>query len=189
MSRLAGAVGGFPEAKYRLTVPSTLMNGQYTLAQDLSGKVQEGIKSASEANVRDPQAAAGQYSGSKGDGTSLILSGIYGRVKAPEQQRDRMLRGVGDAEGAIIVVPPMDATPAGSDVRISCQVVTKSQGAFSVTFPTCAWGDSNTVGSVSVVGPASSGQKAVDVDVDRAAELTVKVLNEVRRPVGSGSRR
>ncbi|WP_438296034.1 hypothetical protein [Streptomyces sp. HUAS TT7] len=189
VSKLAGAAGGFPEAKYRLTVPPTLLNGQYTLAQDLSEKSQDGLKNASQADVRDPQAAAGQYSGAKGDGTSLVLSGIYGRVKAPEKQRDSMLRGGRNADGVTVAMPPRDATPAGSDVRISCQVLTKSQGAFSVTFPMCAWGDRNTVGSVGVVSPASAGQKPSDVDVDQAAELTVRVRNEVRRPIGSGSTR
>jgi hypothetical protein len=184
VGRLAGAAGGFPEAKYRLTVPQTLLNGQYTLAQDLSDQGREGLKDASQADIRDPQAAMGQYSGAKGDGTSMILSGIYGRVKAPERQRDSMLRGAREADGATTVTPPKDATPAGSDVRIFCQVLTKTQGALSVTFPMCAWGDSNTVGSVGVVSPASAAQQPADVDVAGAAELAVKVRDEVRKPIG-----
>ncbi|GAA2454644.1 hypothetical protein ACFPFX_33960 [Streptomyces mauvecolor] len=189
VSKLAGAAGGFPEAKYRLTVPPTLLNGQYTLAQDLTEKSQESLKNASQRDIRDPQGAAGQYSGAKGDGTSLVFSGVYGRVKNPAKQRDSMLRGAREGDGATIVTPPKDATPAGSDVKITCQVLSKSQGAFSVTFPMCAWGDSNTVGSVGVVSPASAGQNPSDIDVAQAAELTVKVRNEVRRPIGSGSTR
>ncbi|MEV5943953.1 hypothetical protein [Streptomyces sp. NPDC051994] len=184
VTELLGTAGGFPEAKYRLTVPQTILNGQYTLAQDLSEKGRESLKNTSQADIRDPQPAMGQYSGAKGDGTSMVLSGIYGRVKAPERERDSMLRGAREADGATIVMQPKDATPAGSDVRIFCQVLTKTQGALSVTFPMCAWGDSNTVGSVGVVSPASLGQKPTDVDVTAAAELAVKVRNEVRKPIG-----
>ncbi|MFF4182738.1 hypothetical protein ACFYZ9_06080 [Streptomyces sp. NPDC001691] len=184
VNRLLGAAGGFPEAKYRLTVPPTLMNGQYTLAQDLSEKCREGLKGSSQADIRDPRAAVGQYAGAKGDGTSMVLSGIYGRVKSPERERDSMLRGAREADGATVAVPAKDATPAGSEVRIHCQVLTKSQGALSVTFPMCAWGDGNTVGSVAVVSPASAGQKAADIDIAEAAGLTAKVRDEIRKPIG-----
>lgn len=186
-SRLAGVASGFPEAEYRLDVPATLLNGQYTLAQDMSERGRESLKGASQAEIRDPQSAAGQYSGAKGDGTSIVLSGIYGRVKAPERQRGSMLRGARGVDGVTIVTPPRDVTPAGSDVKIFCQVLTKSQGVLSVTFPMCAWGDSNTVASLGVVSPASAGQKTADVDVNGAAELTAKVRAEVRKPIGSAS--
>ncbi|MFI6688382.1 hypothetical protein [Streptomyces sp. NPDC050485] len=183
-SRVAGVAGGFPEAKYRLTVPPTLLNGQYTLAQDVSEVGRESLKGTSQAEVRDPQSAVGQYSGAKGDGTSIVVGGYYGRVKAPERQRDGMLRGAAEADGATLVTPPRDATPAGSDVKISCEVLTKSQGAITFSFPMCAWGDSNTVASVGVVTPASATQKPADVDVTEAAELAVKVRAEIRKPIG-----
>lgn len=111
VTKLLGTAGGFPEAKYRLTVPQTILNGQYTLAQDLSEKGRESLKNTSQADIRDPQPAMGQYSGAKGDGTSMVLSGIYGRVKAPERERDSMLRGAREADGATIVMQPKDATP------------------------------------------------------------------------------
>lgn len=179
-----GTVGGFPEAKYRLTVPPTLLNGQYTLAQDVSEVGRESLKGTSQAEVRDPQSAVGQYAGAKGDGTSMVVGGYYGRVKTPEQQRNGMLQGAAEADGATLVTPARDATPAGSDVKIYCEVLTKSQGSLSATFPMCGWGDSNTVASVAAITPASATQKPTDVDVTEAAELAVKVRAEIRTPIG-----
>jgi hypothetical protein len=183
-NRVAGVGGGFPEAKYRLTVPPTLLNGQYTLAQDMSERGTESLKGTSQADVRDPRSAVGQYAGAKGDGTSMVVGGFYGRVKAPERLRDGMLQGAAEADGATLALPPRDATPAGSDVKIFCEVLTKSQGTLSIAFPMCAWGDNNTVASLGVVSPASAAQKLADVDVTAAAELAVKVRTEIRKPIG-----
>lgn len=112
----AGAMAsgsGFPAAEYRLTVPKTLLDGKFTLAQDLSqteGK--KALKNSYDANIRNPEPAVGQYSSASAKAPGfLVFSGMYGQFKDPEGARRKMLKGAGDADGATIAVPARDITP------------------------------------------------------------------------------
>ncbi|MFD4141915.1 hypothetical protein [Streptomyces sp. NPDC058572] len=175
---------GFPEAKYRLTVPRTLLGGKYELAEDKSAEQRPEMADMSEANIRDPQPAVAHWL-SESDGGVLAVSGLYGSIKDPDEARDAILRGAAGAKGAAQVVAPRNATPAGSDVTITCQVLTgKQQDGSTMTFPMCAWADDNTNGSVAMVTPATAAQSPQDVDMDVVAETTVKVREEMRKPVG-----
>jgi hypothetical protein len=175
---------GFPEAKYRLTVPRTLLDGRYELAEDKSAQQRPKMAGMSEANIRDSQPAVAHWL-AESDGGVLAVSGLYGSIKDPDEARASILAGAAEAPGSTRVVAPRDATPAGSDVTITCQVLTaKQEDGSTMTFPMCAWADDNTNGSVTTITPATATRSPEDVDLDAVAETTVKVREEMREPIG-----
>ncbi|MDN3294532.1 hypothetical protein QWM81_10805 [Streptomyces ficellus] len=185
---MEGAGTSFPAAEYKLTVPKTLVDGEYTLAQDMSGT--EGEKLLTEthsADVRTDGAAVAQYTAeSDGELKALVVSGLYGQIKHPDAERRGVLRGAGTAENARIEIPAKDVTPPGSEVTVECEVLTNTEAGNEVTFPMCAWGDANTAVGVGLVDAASVGQQPEDIDLAAAAELTLKVRAEIRKPLTAG---
>lgn len=176
----------FPEAKYRLTVPQTLLDGKYQLVQDLSDtEGKQALQGSYDSKIRNPKPAVGQYTSDSAKGVSaLVISGMYGQFKDPEGARKKMLGGAADAEGATLAVPAKDITPAGSDVTLSCQVLTARQGGVESTLPMCAWADENTGASVAFVTPETAQQRPGSIDLAKVAETTLKVRAESRQPVG-----
>lgn len=189
VSRIAGASGGggaFPAAEYRLTVPETLLDGKFELAQDLSRtEGEQALKNTYDPKIRNPKPVVGQYTSDSAKGLDvLVLSGMYGQFKDPVGARKKMLDGAEDADGATLAVPARDITPAGSEVTVTCQVLTSKQNGSTVTLPMCAWADDNTGASVAVVTPETSAQNPRSVDLAKMAETTVKVRAETRQPIG-----
>ncbi|GHB21484.1 hypothetical protein [Streptomyces chryseus] len=185
----AGSVAtgaGFPKAEYRLTVPKTMLDGEFELAQDLSqtqGK--EALEGTYDAKVRNPRPAVGQYtSGSPTAPSVLVISGMYGQFKDPEGTREKMMAGAEDGQGATLAVPAKDITPAGSGITLTCQVLTATQAGSTVTMPMCAWADGNTGATVAVVTPETSKQDPGSVDLDKIAATTLEVREESRQPIG-----
>ncbi|MFG2976999.1 hypothetical protein ACGFYY_28935 [Streptomyces sp. NPDC048331] len=177
---------GFPEARYRLTVPKTLVDGKYQLVQDHSDtEGKKALKGTYDSKIRDPKPVVGQYAfeSSKESG-ALVVSGMYGRFKDPAQAREKMLRGAADSEGSSLGAAARDITPAGSDVTLSCQVLTVRQGGIESSLPMCAWADENTGASVGIVGQETALQKPGSVDLAKTAETTLKVRAEMRQPIG-----
>ncbi|MFB7170826.1 hypothetical protein ACFCYM_08380 [Streptomyces sp. NPDC056254] len=183
---LTGSAGGFPEATHRLTVPKTLLDGKYQLDQDLSATAgEEALKGTYDSKIRDPKPVVGQYSSQSPQGTgALVLSGMYGRFKDPAGARRKMLKGAGEPDGATVAVPARDITPVGSDITLSCQVLTMKQGAAEGSLPMCAWADANTGASVGFVTPETAQQKPASVDLAAFAAATLKVRSESRQPIG-----
>ncbi|MFD7625580.1 hypothetical protein ACFV7Q_05950 [Streptomyces sp. NPDC059851] len=182
-ARTSGA--GFPKAEYRLTVPKTLVGGRFELVQDLSqSKGKEGLQGTHSSKVRNPQPAVGQYtSGSPASPSVLALSGMYGQFKDPAQARRKMLAGAADAEGATLAVPARDVTPVGSGITLSCQVLTYEDGGATSTLPMCAWADENTSAAVGLATPETAQQAPGSVELDKIAEITLKVRAEARQPI------
>jgi hypothetical protein len=181
----AGGGSGFPAAEYGLTAPKTLLDGTYALADDQSAQRQEQLESSpvDESVIRDPQATVAQYT-SVSEGGVLVISGMHGRIKDPAAAREKILDGAATAEGATLAVPAKDFVPAGSDVTITCQVVTMTQdGGGTAQLPICAWADDNTNASVSVVTAAGATQSPKETDLAAAAEATAKVREEIRKPL------
>ncbi|MFJ3516867.1 hypothetical protein [Streptomyces sp. NPDC090131] len=188
LAAFAASLGGsgFPEARYRLTVPETLVGGEYKLVQDLSAtEGKEALSGSYDSKIRDPKPAVGQYTSASSNGASaLVISGMYGRFKDPAGARRKMLDGATDPQGASLAVPARDITPPGSDVTVSCQVVTVRQGGAESSLPMCAWADENTGASVGFVTPESSQQKPGSIDLAAFAGTTLKVRAEARQPIG-----
>ncbi|WP_075779370.1 hypothetical protein [Streptomyces acidiscabies] len=176
---------GFPEAKYQLTLPKTLLDGKYAFAQDMSGTLGRQIERESGAwNARDVKAKVGQYDVG-GDQTkgSLVISGMYGRFKDTAASRASMMKGVGQADNASIAVPPKDFDLPGADTTITCEVVAQEQLGTKLMYPACAWVDGNTGATVAEVSAQTVTQKAEDVDLEAAAKTTLKVREEIRQPL------
>lgn len=178
---------GFPEAKYRLRMPSELLDGKYKLAQDMSDTAGREVveENKNRSNIRDPKAVVGQFTGQGANSTdALVVSGMYGRFKNPGKARSDLMKGSADADGASVAVPARDITPRGSDLTLRCQVLKSSQNGVTSNVPLCAWADDNTGAAVGVVTPTSATQDPEDIDLDELAETTLKVREEMREPIG-----
>lgn len=177
---------GFPEAQYRLIVPKTLVEGKYELTQDLSAtEGKEALKGTSDSKVRNPEPVVGQYvSESPKEAGALAVSGMYGQFKDPADARRKMLSGAAESEGATLAVAARDVTPAGSDVTLSCQVLTLRRGGAESSFPMCAWADANTGATVGFVSEETARQQPGSVDLDKTARTTLQVRAEMRQPIG-----
>ncbi|MER5431242.1 hypothetical protein [Streptomyces sp. NPDC002588] len=179
----AKAESDFPDAEYRLTLPRTLLDDRYELADDLSDtegrEIEQEMDGAWDAEVTDSK--VGQYSlgGVETDG-ALLVSGMYGRFQNTDDNRDALLKGVGDAEGLTVTVQPKDFRPGGSDTTVTCEVVT--QGA-ALAYPVCAWADGNTAAVVVEITVAGVGRAASEIDLETAAETTFEIRSETRRPL------
>ncbi|UUU31208.1 hypothetical protein JIX56_15590 [Streptomyces sp. CA-210063] len=177
-------VSGFPVAEYELTLPTTLLDGEYELTQDLSDskgdEAAEQMKDASYA--RDVEGVVGMY-GADGDETvgQLSISGMYGRFKDGTSP-DAMLRGAATAAGVTVVQEPTDFEPAGSDVTITCQVLALDETG--ATLAMCAWADGNTIASVGEVTTEISAQEPEEVDMAAFADRTARVRSEIRQAIG-----
>lgn len=183
-ARLSGS--GFPEAQYRLTVPKTLVDGKYVLVQDRSATAgKEALDGAYDSKIRNPKPAAAQYaSESPKESGALVVSGMYGQFKDTAGARKKMLRGAADSEGASLEVPARDITPTGSDVTLSCQVLTVRQNGVQSSLPMCAWVDENTGATVAILSEETAQQKPGSVDLAKTAETTLTVRAEMRQPIG-----
>ncbi|MET8974406.1 proline-rich domain-containing protein [Streptomyces sp. NPDC004539] len=182
---IGGSDKGFPEARYKLTLPKTLLDGKYRFAQDMSGTLGKQIEAESGAwNARDLKATVGRYDVGGGQTKgSLIISGMYGRFKDTAASREGMMKGAGEAESASVAVAPKDYDLPGADTTITCEVVVQEQLGNKLTYPICAWADGNTGASVAEVSAQTVTQKAEDVDMEAAARTTLKVREEMRQPI------
>ncbi|MFI9584551.1 hypothetical protein ACIHCQ_22550 [Streptomyces sp. NPDC052236] len=186
---VSGSDGGsddsFPAAEYQLTRPQTLLGGKYKLSDDQSAERQGQLAGTSEANIRDPKASVAQYVSTSEAGV-LVISGMHGRIKDADEARSRILKGAGESDGSTIAVPAKDFTPAGSDVTITCQVLTTEQtdGSGNSTLPMCAWADENTTTAVALTTVETSKQSPEEVDLKAVAEATAKIREETRKPIG-----
>ncbi|WP_381567834.1 hypothetical protein [Streptomyces eurythermus] len=179
------AGGGFPAAENKLVLPHTLLDGEYTLAEDLSGT--EGKKAEEEADgawdVRDVHATVGRYS-PPGDASRsmLLVSGMYGRFKNTPAIRRGLLKGAAEADGVTVERPARDVTPSGAATPVSCQVLTQESDSTTLTYGVCAWADGNTAAAVGKVD--LSVRDPGDVDLEEAARTALRVRSELLRPVG-----
>ncbi|MCK8677421.1 hypothetical protein [Streptomyces lichenis] len=181
-----GSSNAFPAAEYKLTVPKTLLDGEYTLLQDMSESEGSKLTQESTSTTRADGAAIGQYTaqGASG-GKVVVLSGFYGQVKRPDQERGSVLRGAATAENARVEQPAQDVTPAGADTTVECAVLSAAGAGAGqrVLFPMCAWGDENTVAGVAFMDTARLDGKAGDFDLAQAAKDTLKIRTETRTPI------
>ncbi|MEV5877524.1 hypothetical protein AB0L75_25545 [Streptomyces sp. NPDC052101] len=176
---------GFPEAKNKLTLPQTLLDGKYRLGQDLSAT--EGKKIEDEADgawdAKDLHGVVGTYNvdGEATKGT-LVVSGMYGRFKNTEAARRNMMKGAAEGANAKVAVPSKDFDLSG--VTISCEVVTQEQMGTEFTMPMCAWADGNTGATVATVNTPLASQNPSDIDLEAAAKNTAEIRSEAVKPIG-----
>ncbi|MFJ2606127.1 hypothetical protein ACIO13_14275 [Streptomyces sp. NPDC087425] len=181
------ANSGFPEAKFTLTLPQTLIDDTYELSQDLSKTQGQSILDEADGawDAKVDGAAVGTYhlGGDETKGT-LVVSGMYGRFKNTDLARNNMMKGAAEGDGAKVAVAPKDFHPDGTGgATVTCEVLTQTQSATEVTLPVCGWTDENTGASVAEVTPETVTQDPADVDLDKAAATTLKVRAEMRKAI------
>ncbi|MFD5585024.1 hypothetical protein ACFWII_14675 [Streptomyces sp. NPDC127063] len=178
--------GGFPEAKNKLVLSKTLLGGRYLLAQDLSDSEGQQIEREADRSwdAKDTQAVVGQYTlgGNQTKGT-LVVSGMYGRFKNTDQARNNMMKGAADGDRAKVAVPPKDFHPDGSELTITCEVLTQEQMGTTLTVPMCAWADENTGASVGEVTSETATKDPQQIDLEAAAKTALQVRTELIKPV------
>lgn len=174
----AKAESGFPEAKFGLVLPRTMLEGRYQLTKDLSDTLGRKLEKDS-TDVWDAKVThfvVGRYSPG-GDPTkgALSITGFYGRFKNADETRTTALKRDGEADGVAVDVPPRDVTPAGSPVRISCEVLIRKRPTLTLTYPVCAWADGNTS---ALLANMTFGSMNADLDLKSAARTTLRVRAE-----------
>jgi hypothetical protein len=180
-----GTDGDFPEARYRLTLPKTLLGAEYELERDFSDSPQDSFEQHAESALggRDVRTAVAIYRPTDRGGR-LNVSGVYGRFRDADDARDTMLKGAADPDGMSVARAPEDFRPSGSDVTVTCQVVAKEDLNMRVIMPLCAWNDGNTGALIGEIDPGVSSGDAGDMDLAGLAERTVRIRAELRQPIG-----
>ncbi|CAM5614459.1 hypothetical protein SCALM49S_09250 [Streptomyces californicus] len=102
----------YPKAEYRLVVQKQLLDGEFTLGDDLSETEGKEIEETPDVSIRDAEAVVAHYT--SGEGGALILSGMYGRLASPDLMRGTIMEGAADAEDGKLVVPPRSSSPGGT---------------------------------------------------------------------------
>ncbi|MFI2368409.1 hypothetical protein [Streptomyces sp. NPDC018833] len=168
-------------------MPRTLLDGEYKLIKDSSAEANaEAERSGYGAgpDARNVKAIIGSYNGTSTTGNSgLVITGMYGQFRNPAQPRDSLLDGMRKADGMSEPKPAKTITPPGSDVDLECTVMLSKDEDGTSTVPVCAWGDENTAAHVAFLTPASAAQDPDTVDLDAIAQQTLKVREEVRKPI------
>ncbi|MEV0264649.1 hypothetical protein AB0I49_25370 [Streptomyces sp. NPDC050617] len=166
-------------AEYRLTVPKSLAGGEYTLAKDLTGSLDDKLGDRNSGpNERGMRNAGGQYMSASGKTpTTLVFSGMYGDIADPDVAVESMLKGVGEADGTEVTTPARTITPPGADEPVRCQVISLSRAGASGTMPVCAWSDHSTVATVLETSGAADGGAP---DMETLAKRAAAVRDEVR---------
>ncbi|WP_020139753.1 hypothetical protein [Streptomyces sp. 351MFTsu5.1] len=174
----AKAESGFPEAKFALVLPRTMLEGRYELTKDLSDTVGRKLEKDSTgiSDAKVTHFVVGRYSpGSDLTKGALLITGFYGRFKNANDTRSMALKRDGEADGAEVDVPPRDVTPAGSPVRISCEVLIRKRPTLTLTYPVCAWADGNTS---ALIANMTFGGVNADLDLKSAARTTLEIRTE-----------
>ncbi|MFI5483910.1 hypothetical protein ACIBAB_32820 [Streptomyces rubiginosohelvolus] len=172
----------YPKAEYELVVEKKLLDGEFSLEQDLSETEGEEIEKTPDASIRDAEAVVAHYTSAKGG--ALVLSGMYGRLASPDFMRGKIMEGAAEADGATLVVRPKKFRPEGYTITVECQVVQSKESGGLVSIPMCAWGDDNTAAMIGVIRPETLLKDPKSIDLAAVAEETAKVREEIRRPIG-----
>ncbi|MGW7094364.1 hypothetical protein [Streptomyces sp. NPDC054874] len=172
----------YPKAEYKLLVQQKLLDGEFSLGQDLSETEGKEIEDTPDPSIRDGEAVVAHYASDKGG--ALVLSGMYGRLASPGFMRGKIMEGAATADGAKLVVPAKKFTPEGYDITIECQVVQSNEAGGVANIPMCAWGDDNTAAMIAVIRPESVLKDAKSIDLAAVAAETAKVREEARKPIG-----
>ncbi|MEV5238514.1 hypothetical protein AB0K89_05275 [Streptomyces cinnamoneus] len=167
--------------RYRLTVPSTLVGGQYTLVKDLSQTLDDGMAGQrSGSNERNVKGAGGQYTSTGPESQTLVVSGFHGdEITDPQRALASTFKGMNENEGVEVTAPPKDFTPPGSGEPISCESYAFTRSGQSGVAAVCGWSDHSTVATVTVAD--TSGRLPVDLDV--LAKQTAQIRAEMRKPL------
>lgn len=164
------AAAAFPKATHKLITPGTVMGGAYERGD---GWEPPADKVPDSVNEKDTTSLSASYDGTGKGATfeQVEVSGLYGRLKHPERQRNALMASVSRTGEEEVVEPRKKVRVSGSDVSFSCETVSSSEYS---TMTLCAWADSNTAGCAAFTpnGP-----------FDSAAKETSRIRDDMRKPI------
>ncbi|TJZ50103.1 hypothetical protein FCH28_22540 [Streptomyces piniterrae] len=172
-----GRAGG---PKYKITVPQSLVGGEYKLDQDISQQAGSQIPTDG-VNSHDVHPAGGQYTGGM---KSLVMLGLYGTVDDPDEGVDRMVDGLTSSPSVEVAVPEKEFTPTGGGDPLTCGVEVKNQAGQKIPLAFCVWGTSSTTVSVVETDAADLRKDPKSIDLQDFADKASKIRAEVQVPLG-----
>lgn len=173
-----------PMAEHVLTVPGVLVNGRYTLTRDDSATMGRTLarswRHSWDAKAVHGVAAVYQADKDRGDKGHLDVTAMYGRFRNTAEVRAYVLASNGGTPQAKVLVPPKEATPSGSRIRVDCEVVkrTWTNGA-TLAYPVCVWADGNTWARVADMTYGTT----MNIDLKAAAKTTLLIRSEMIEPI------
>ncbi|MFJ4845187.1 hypothetical protein [Streptomyces sp. NPDC088733] len=170
-----GLGGGGGGGDYTLSMPATLLGGEYT--KDASNGANSGLsngESGNDAGIKSAKTVSGAYKNSSN--SQLVVSGAYGDITDPGAALDAMLTGFKNSAASSAGQEPTEQHPAGFDGAVmKCGTF----GSGGVTFPYCAWADDSTVAMAMNMNLDILGTTRTP-SVAEWADSTVKIRDEVR---------
>ncbi|CAM5538988.1 Serine/threonine-protein kinase PknD [Streptomyces avidinii] len=155
-----------PEARQMLIMPTSLLGGTYVQ----TGKTPPPTRHEDDGAEDTTYLSAAYFgSGTKAAFRGVEASGVFGRLKNPQERRDGYMSMAAMKKA---VEPRREFRFPDADVEFSCDMVVTSEGSYLTR---CAWADENTAGGVSF-SPATSS-------LELAATETRKLRDEMRKPI------
>ncbi|MFJ8857588.1 hypothetical protein ACIRD8_04060 [Streptomyces sp. NPDC102451] len=176
--------GNWPQATHQLTAPATVLEGSYRLTEDSSGTSGEHFrKGIDDYRVRDDGMTLASYAGEDGE-EALHITGLFGTIRESDSVRAEILTALEEpSEGDTFYLAPVDFHPAGRDVTVRCAVRDMEQNR-PVTQVGCAWADPNTTAVALFTSTALDRLSPEQVDLAPYADLTARLRQDVRQPLG-----
>lgn len=169
---------GSSATRYRLTVPPSLLNGDYKLEHDISQTMDEGIAGQrSSSSQRNMKGVGGQYTNISGQGPqTLVASGLYGEITDPKRALESMFKGMNENPGVEVTTPAQDITPPAAAEPVTCEEYTFTRSGESGTASVCGWSDNSTVATV------AASHTGDPLTLEELAKKTAKIRDQMRLP-------
>ncbi|WP_407551553.1 hypothetical protein QOM21_18690 [Streptomyces sp. Pv4-95] len=176
----SGGTGTSAGPKYKITVPRTLVGGEYKLSKDISQQAGSSVPTDG-SNSHGMKTAGGQYtSGTK----SMVMLGIYGTIDDPDLAVDHTLQGMTEDGKTEVAVEEKEFTPSGGGKPLTCGVDVRQEMGQKITLAFCVWADSSTSGNVAETDAAELSKDPASVDLQALADKAGKIRTEVTAPLG-----
>lgn len=173
-----------PAPAHRLTVPATLDGGRYALVDDMSAELQRRYVT-DVPGTAGMTAVGGRYRRGRGPALDIVsFWGGYGQLPGPAALRQVMMSGLGLPASTRRATAPLTLTPAGTRLKVVCEVLVQTAHGTPITLPVCAWSDRDTAFAVANATPRGLHQPPAAVDLRPLAALTATIHDEVRVPAG-----
>lgn len=166
--------------RYKVSLPKTLMDGEYELSKDMSD----------DAEAQNPELGSddaeflAMYEGSSAR-EQMLFSGLNSDSTGGDsytESDDKVLDNMEEDPSMDVAVPRREVTPSGGGETLTCEVLTKSENGQKLSVPVCAWGDRGSAGMVAENSYDTMLTDPQDVDLDAFADTVDKVRDDVRSP-------
>lgn len=163
---------------YTLTLPRSLVSGEYSLVQDHSDSLDRN-RPKDNAYARQMKVTGGGYA-SSAERKTLIYQGASSGKPYPGYKNYNLLAGTHDSPGIEVAVQRRTFQPDGEEVVCEVQRQSGEDGS-SKTLPICSWADPYTQGLVMDSSPETLSTAPDEIDLDDLAHTTATIREEARQ--------